>query len=693
MVRHYDEDIWNISLKAIKEWVEVKHDNLPRNIVDDNAIKQFLDELTVEKENKPQEGQFASSFLLSLAKHLYLEQEVNGCDYSEVYSALHNVWTYAGNWRVFQAKKEIIWKLLECGMRCPNSWGDFIKHDTEIQRMIVAANYLEKVFGKIPVKYGEFEHTDLDKKVFDKLNNNVRSIGGLVFLEYVINKYFYPNCSYVPDFDRYMLMRQNEKNGDFPWQLLLNLAGKHLGDNPATNKYQYEFVVKPLMEETIKLAKKYLDICGFFAKSSMEYAMMPREEYTYYIVDEQIYEKMCFPMQYSCRYVLGSLKAMIAPYWNRMNKKFTFIDYCKLVEGSYRLRGGRFNVKQISKESSLPVYKTKYILADVAKSFMDINKKFVDFVSEANFLVTPFICLHNRTYLFVDAHFTGISYYLIMQECLNKLGIKDLFLEQGHNLEKWLQDEMQQCGISYKTGSYPAKGGRQEGECDIVLENNGLYFLELKKQSIMREFNNVDDVSLWSVLGRGMLHAQAQAFNHELYWLANKGIMLNNGDFIAYDDNKPVYKFSICFSEYAFLSSKAFTRMLMTVMFTGEVNTYDANRQKELAKLHKDAEMLNHNVQEQNLLLGRTVADLNELISPVVFCSLQQILTAMWCMNSKTGFYEVLREWICRADANLDLYLLVLIKLAQKENPEINRVYSSMVEMAFKHKTPLTVIS
>ena len=252
---------------------------------------------------------------------------------------------------------------------------------------------------------------------------------------------------------------------------------------------------------------------------------------------------------------------------------------------------------------------------------------------------------------------------------------------------------MQQCGISYKTGSYPAKGGRQEGECDIVLENNGLYFLELKKQSIMREFNNVDNVSLWSVLGRGMLHAQAQAFNHELYWLANKGIMLNNGDFIAYDDNKPVYKFSICFSEYAFLSSKAFTRMLMTVMFTGEVNTYDANRQKELAKLHKDAERLKYNVQEQNALLGRNVADLNELISPVVFCSLQQILTAMWCMKSKTGFYEVLREWICRADANLDLYLLVLIKLAQKENPEINRVYSSMVEMAFKHKTPLTVIS
>ena len=133
--------------------------------------------------------------------------------------------------------------------------------------------------------------------------------------------------------------------------------------------------------------------------------------------------------------------------------------------------------------------------------------------------------------------------------------------------------------------------------------------------------------------------------------------------------------------------------MLMTVMFTGEVNTYDANRQKELAKLHKDAERLKYNVQEQNALLGRNVADLNELISPVVFCSLQQILTAMWCMKSKTGFYEVLREWICRADANLDLYLLVLIKLAQKENPEINRVYSSMVEMAFKHKTPLTVIS
>ena len=37
IVRHYDEDIWNISLKAIKEWLEVKHDNLPRNTVDDNA--------------------------------------------------------------------------------------------------------------------------------------------------------------------------------------------------------------------------------------------------------------------------------------------------------------------------------------------------------------------------------------------------------------------------------------------------------------------------------------------------------------------------------------------------------------------------------------------------------------------------------------------------------------------------------
>ena len=163
---------------------------------------------------------------------------------------------------------------------------------------------------------------------------------------------------------------------------------------------------------------------------------------------------------------------------------------------------------------------------------------------------------------------------------------------------------------------------------------------------------------------------------------------------MTYDADSPVYKISVCFSDYDFLSSKAFSRMLMDVMFTGEFIAFDASRQGELRKLNKYAAALKENVRRQNALLGRETADIEDLISPVMFCSLQQVLTAIWCMGDAEGFYDVLKEWICRADANLDLYLLILVRMYEKEHPgDRNRVSKVLVEKAFEYKSPRTVIS
>ena len=81
--------------------------------------------------------------------------------------------------------------------------------------------------------------------------------------------------------------------------------------------------------------------------------------------------------------------------------------------------------------------------------------------------------------------------------------------------------------------------------------------------------------------------------------------------------------------------------------------------------------------------------EVNEIIPYSLFCSLQQILMAIWNTSNEREFLEIIEEWSVRIDASLDPYIGLFEKLNRKEKS----VSQAMIDFARKQKSPPLLIS
>lgn len=688
---HYymDDKLWSIFSETVDRW-SLK--NRGKKVVEKYDFKQvsnIVAELSVSVDKDAEEGQFSAHFFVVFLRHLRLKKIIEGKDVEPEFHAIEELWKSIGNRYNFKLSPDVIQKLLDIGKQIRPSRS--LPRDDNVEKLAASAIRLSKIssgitISKASIKFDE----DFSNHIFRYLDDKMAQLGGLEFVSHY-NGYIKMIQLYYSPFDRYIVCRQ-EYLGERqePINFLLNLAARHFDKHPG-RKWEYQ---TELHEDIINVATDFLEVCDLQGKSGFAYAMMDPREVAYHLCDELFFYKMCIPCQYSSRFILSSLKYLFHDWFDKARRKYSYCDYYTIAKFFLNVnwweKEKRFlSLEEIYQSTRIARYKLKEIFEDISLPINRINKDFNAFDSPANFWDYPLFFAPGRGYCCFDRILCGRGFLARIYQII-KPNMRDLDSEQGHALERWLYDEMKKKGYTVKFGKYPSLGGLEESDCDFVLENNRIHLLELKKQQVMREFNNVDDVSLYGAIGKGMIRAQKQCFAHELYLRKNKRIVFPDDRVIEMSPtNLPASKISICYGEYSYVSSKAFMILIMkSILKNGEIKAIDENRQKELNAYNKYSKQILDIIIKQNSLLGRKM-EINEIIPYSLFCSIQQILMAIWNTSNENEFLEIIEEWSFRIDASLDLYIGLFEKLNRKENS----VSQAMIDFVRKQKTPPLVIS
>lgn len=64
-----------------------------------------------------------------------------------------------------------------------------------------------------------------------------------------------------------------------------------------------------------------------------------------------------------------------------------------------------------------------------------------------------------------------------------------------------------------------------------------------------------------------------------------------------------------------------------------------------------------------------------------LFCSLQQILVALWNSKDENDFLSMIKEWIYCQDKTLDPYQQILTHIYYREHPEETNLQKQAIEM------------
>lgn len=555
---------------------------------------------------------------------------------------------------------------------------DFITSD--YSDGIVNALHILHGYGIEPsIQYGTFDCNErINHEIFELLEKKVKMVGGLAVLMYLWKTFFWNY--YSPDLDRYMISRSIDNRQSTPVQLLISLAIKHLNINDKNyDKKECQ------CREIIDLAQAWYNILEVEGESGIEYAMATVNRYPLELYNQIIVDKFCIPKQYTKDYILASLDHMIQPLFYLCNKKYSYSDYrkvaCYLMNQPFFI--GVLDRSEMKRQLDVANYKIDLILEDISIPAMQVNAEFTNIDAACNHYKWPLIRFPMERYVYIDYHICGFGFYNVIYEIIKRCD-GSLDKKQGIYVENMLKEELQKKGYGYFSGKYAAlkEKNLNDSECDLVMQSNSTFFFEVKKTSISDELENMDDVTMLQQLAKGMVRAQKQCFLHELYLRENGSICLEDNGVERVIEPvgklRECLKISVCHQEYSFLTSKSFSSLLLETILSGRIDVKDSARKNDLDALNK---------------LGKQILDIcsrngkQECIVPrevafySLFCSLQQILTALWNSKDEEEFLYMVKEWIYCQDKSLDPYLQILVHIYHRNNPESPDVKKAAIEM------------
>lgn len=627
-----------------------------------------------------------SHILVRLVRHYYLLGVIEGKETKQLCDLLETLHDYLGNQYYYSVDRKIIEQLftLSTGLSAICSH----QHDIYDERLAQSARFLKEQGFSLSVKMGTISYSDeTGQALFNLLERKIATIGGNTVYKVIMEKFVAHR--YFSDMDRYLYGRTLDQERNEPFNLLFQISAKHLRQG---QDLQITEDVKEYMDGIITLAEAILDICDVQGNSGIEYGMMNPELFPLFLINEMIFDKICVARQYSARFILLSLDYLIKPWFNYAQRDYSYEDYYKIADyilniPTYR---GYVDTKILRKKTGIAFYRLKKILKDISLPARDVNREFTSLDGRINLFTRPIIGFPSEPYLFLDEHFCGIGFFYAACDIIRQ-NYSILERKQGEAVEQMLRDEMEKKGYGIKYGTYPEKNGIKSGQCDLVLQNTKLAFFEIKKKSITNELDVLDDVTVLENMTFGMVRAQKQCFFHESYLKSNGDILLQNSQQkITYENGSiPAYKVSVCYPEYTFLTNKMFSMNLLEILLLGEFKTYDPRLQGKLDKLNQVGEEIRKCVISQNQ--GHSI-HAREISFYSLFCSMQQILTAVWWCEDEKEFFQVLDDWIYSTDKTLDPYISLfatkVINIDSQENP----VRKAMLELVKNRETPTMII-
>lgn len=633
-----------------------------------------------------QEGEIVNSHIFTrLARHFYLLGVVEEKDTRAVCDLLSTLHAYLGNNYYYSAKQENISQLLLYGSDLPRKYN--YRCNIYDKRMAQSALYLRSLGFLLSVEQGTISYSqETGQKLFDLLDRKIATIGGGMLLENIMPKYL-SEC-YIPHIDRYVYGRKVDDDKNEPFNLLFQLSAKHIKEKNTIASQEIEKYV----DEIIKLADAYLDICDIQGTSGVEYSMLDAERFPLYLTNEMVFDKICVAQQYSAKFILTSLNYLIKPWFQYAKASYSYQDYYKVAEYVLKIPtfGGVIDMTTLKKKTGISLYRLRQILKDMSIPANEVNREFVSLNSKINLFSKPIISFPVEKYFFIDEHFCGIGFLNAACEMISRYYSR-LEREQGEAVEKMLRDEMKKKGYRLKYGKYSGKNGMNAGECDLVLDRERIVFMEIKKKCIADELDVLDPVTVLENMAFGMIRAQKQCFFHEKYLKMNGEINFDKEQqkLICNADQIPVYKISVCYPEYTFLTNKMFSMRLLEILLCKRFIAVDAGCQEKLDKLNDIGEIIRKCVVSQD---QEKCINVQELSFYSLFCSMQQILTAVWWCDDEKEFYEVLKGWMYSSDKTLDPYISIIDTKYSLLHPSEREVRKYMMEFVERRGTPTMVI-
>ncbi|MBD5550055.1 MAG: hypothetical protein HDQ96_02615 [Lachnospiraceae bacterium] len=632
-------------------------------------------------------GRIANSHIfVRLTRHFYLLGVVERKDTKWLCDLLGTLHDFLGNQYYYFVDREIIERLLTLATGlsavCCHTRNEYDK------RMAQSARFLKEQGFSLSVKMGTISYSDeTARALFDLLERKIATVGGNTVYKAAMEKYV--ARWYFTDMDRYLYGRKLDQERNAPFNLLLQLSAKHLRQGRDS---QITEDITEYVDGIITLAEAFLDICDVQGTSGIEYGMMGSERFPLFLKNEMIFDKICVAQQYSARYILVSLDYLIKPWFEYAKRSYSYEDYYKVADYILKIQTyrGYVDTKILRAETGIAFYRLKQILKDISIPAKDVNCEFTSLDGRLNLFTRPVIAFPSGSCLFLDEHFCGIGFFYAACDMIRQ-NYPLLEREQGEAVEQMLRDEMEKKGYGIKYGDYPEKNGMKSGQCDLVLQNSKLAFLEVKKKRIADELDALDDVTVLENMAFGMIRAQKQCFFHESYLKSNREILFRDGQqkIICEEDSIPAYKISVCYPEYTFLTNKMFSMNLLEILLRGGFRTKDPNLQGKLDKLNQAGQEIRKCVISSNP--GHPINAREESFYSL-FCSMQQILTAVWWCADETEFFRVLDYWIHSTDKTLDPYISLFATKVMIIDSQKGSVREAMLECIKKRGTPTMIM-
>ena len=620
-----------------------------------------------------------SHIFCRMARHYYFMEQATGEDHRKERILCATIHANLGNTFFFEPNHDVIEGVAKLGIQLLDAKRhDFITSD--YSDGIVNALHILHGYGIEPsIQYGTFDCNErINHEIFDLLEKKVKMVGGLAVLIYLWKTFF--GNYYSPDLDRYMISRSIDNRQSTPVQLLISLAIKHLNINDKNyDKKECQ------CREIIDLAQAWYNILEVEGESGIEYAMATVNRYPLELYNQIVVDKFCIPKQYTKDYILASLDHMIQPLFYLCNKKYSYSDYrkvaCYLMNQPFFI--GVLDRSEMKRQLDVANYKIDLILEDISIPAMQVNAEFTNIDAACNHYKWPLIRFPMERYVYIDYHICGFGFYNVIYEIIKRCD-GSLDKKQGIYVENMLKEELQKKGYGYFSGKYAAlkEKNLNDSECDLVMQSNSTFFFEVKKTSISDELENMDDVTMLQQLAKGMVRAQKQCFLHELYLRENGSICLEDNGVERVIEPvgklRECLKISVCHQEYSFLTSKSFSSLLLETILLGRIGVKDPARKNDLDALNKLGKQI-LDIYSRNGKQERIVP--REVAFYSLFCSLQQILTALWNSKDEEEFLYMVKEWIYCQDKSLDPYLQILVHIYHRNNPESLDVKKAAIEM------------
>lgn len=626
---------------------------------------------------------FASSDLKYLQRQFYLESKL--CRKEESFAkSINNIIAYLGNGNYYYFEPIKLKLFFDYGFDLYLISRNKFWHD-EQDPQIDAVAYFELEFDKdytIDIE-GVALKPDTYKNIHNRIEDIIKNIGGmetlnLLFANYIDNKY-------NAELDRYLIYRNKNLMSQgidipIPYQYLIQIAVKHLA-LPENGKFDYNF---DLFNELIKVSRLYIGLLGIYDSNPYSDMFVDYEGIPQYLQDNMILETLCFPRQYSPKFIEVLIKKIYAPtfidahnYPSFYNTN-SFIDLIKTIL-EYR-PCSIINIDELSKRVRTNKKHIKEILLHFSQSSKKINTKFDAILEETTFGNAPLIQLTENDFFLVSAHFCGYAFcekiYQIIKP--NYIGRRGFERALGDNLELLVKELLTSKGYPYKCGYYSPKTDKK-GECDLVIEDDkAAVFIELKNCGLPYEFERGDVITVINFLTMGMLKAQEQILRHKLH------LEDNNYELQLYENvndalpsvslnikDKRTYSVSLCTTEYAFFTVGEIGKRLIESTLFVTYSAQDSSREKDFEKLHELSEKISHLTEEYAKIKNGITT--HELFFESSFKSLQQFWLVLRKSNSISEFID---KFICTTyfqNPSLDYYvnLWQYLQLNKTKNKDV----------------------